>query len=78
MECDYKINFKMQRFKSFQKNGNKTTKHINAKEQKEGIKRRKVMKLNREFTINKPKPKFHKTLIKWINFLTCLSKEQEK
>lgn len=38
MECDYKIIFKMQRFKSFQKNGNKTTKHINAKEQKEGIK----------------------------------------
>lgn len=38
MECDYKIIFKMQKFKSFQKNGNKTTKHINAKEQKEGIK----------------------------------------
>lgn len=35
MECDYKIILKMQRFKSFQKNGNKITKHINAKEQKE-------------------------------------------
>lgn len=38
MECDYKIILKMQRFKSFQKNGNKITKHINAKEQKERIK----------------------------------------
>lgn len=58
MECDYKIIFKMQKFKSFQKNGNKTTKHINAKEQKEGIKEKSDEVGIEKFTIDKPKPKF--------------------